>query len=169
VGVKEKTLDGNKTFFSVLIAVLLIQAFLFAVCIVSSSDQVCETTPSIPEKGGLVFIGGCGCPTDLSTFRERALYRSTLVSLLSSEIAASLEEEKLSLLLKSGGKKKMSNEKNSSGIDTLKNPKDIDLEERIRRAQERIKLAKKYIYEQELSARLEHLKTRKKQVQKSGT
>jgi len=160
-------LSGYRTYVFSLAAVIFIQLLSIAICAEFGRENICTKPSRRFGHDGRTLRGGCGCPVDTSSFQEASRIRSSFVSLLSNELAVSRKELKVSLLFKSEGKSGMKKESSLSQIDTLRNPEKIELDERIRRAEERIKLAKKYIYEQELSAKLEHLKMRKKQAEKS--
>ena len=158
----ELILNGYKTYLISLVVVIFVQLLSIAICV--------DSRPRCFDRRDLSMRGVSSCPVDSFSFRENGRLRSSFVSLLSSELALSMKELELSFLLKkSGGEAAMRKNSTSSLIDTLRNPQKIALEEKIKRAQDRIKLAKKYIYEQELSAKLEHLKMRKAEPDKSGS
>ena|GEM_PF-4142574 len=155
-------MKGYRIYVISLAVVIFVQLLSIAFCVESRSTCF--------DRRDLSMRQVIGRQVDSFSFRENGRLRSSFVSFLSSELAISMKELELSFLLKkNGGKAAMRKNSTSSQIDTLTNPQEIALEEKIKRAQDRIKLAKKYIYEQELSAKLEHLKTRKKETDKSGS
>jgi hypothetical protein len=154
-------MSGYRIPLGAVCASAIIALLSVAFCMKSKCEAIVETRTNGCGLRGFPAPADCGCPVDTPSLEQADLIRCSLASLLSREIAESLKDEKLSLFLKRGGTFTMKNERSLDSAGSQDNVQAPDIAERIRRARERIELAKKIIYENELSAKLEHLKQRR--------
>jgi hypothetical protein len=150
---------------------VLIQLFSVGFCVMSGSTDVLTVRKPHAVMTSVSSRGGCACPVDRCTVRKNDIFRSSLTGFLSPVLARSIDEKQLARSLETGGTTAMSQ---GTRIDRNRKPTGHDLNaqelaERIRRAEQRIELAKRIIAEQELSSRLEHLELRRKRASRSGS
>lgn len=139
------------------VAILILTA---AFCVNNDGGNNSAEFESCVQVEDFLLASGCGCPVDSSSYYSTGLMRSSLYSYLSKDLAQSIAEKKLSLFLTRGGNGEMQNRRSKSEMNQIDRESDPDISEKVRRAQERIELAKKVISEQEMSSKLEYLKMR---------
>ncbi|MFQ6104398.1 MAG: hypothetical protein ACE5OP_08915 [Candidatus Glassbacteria bacterium] len=161
-------MNERKVYYSVLIITIFLQISSISLCLTSNGTEetICDFRI---DASGMVFMEGCGCPINTQTYQKTAFLRSSLVTCLSMSIRESLEEEKLLFFLQRGGYPEMKKSNVSDGFDPMPSSKTGKIPLRVKRVREKIDIAKKLIYDQELSSKLEHLSIRKKLLKKSNS
>ncbi len=140
------------------VAILILTA---AFCVNNDGGNNAAEHKSCVRVENLLLATGCGCPVDSSSYYSTGLMRNSLCTYLSKDLAQSIAEKKLLLFLTRGRNGEMQNRRSKSDMNQIDRESDPDISEKVRRAQERIELAKKIISEQDMSSKLEYLKMRR--------